>query len=218
MALWVLRVLYSTLSELEGCARPRCLAGGFLHAKASGGAAVPLPVADGAGLTRAEQRRNREPVMDAVYDSYGRCPTLRVVTPGMGAVYFRCPRAQFVRLNVAGHFACCMMPVASCMLSIACCLLSVACCMLSVAWRSHAAWDLNVARHALHAACCMLHAACCMLHDEMQQCGQPLLSMLQRLYDVTVATMCARTNEPIFFRGSNILHASQPRPYNACDI
>ena len=84
MALWVLRVLYSTLSELEGCARPRCLAGGFLHAKASGGAAVPLPVADGAGLTRAEQRRNREPVMDAVYDSYGRCPTLRVVTPGMG--------------------------------------------------------------------------------------------------------------------------------------
>ena len=101
MAQWVLRVLYGTLSELEGCARPRCLAGGFLHAKASGGAAVPLPVTDGAGLTRAEQRRNREPVMDAVYDSYGRCPTLRVVTPRMGAVYFRCPRAQFVRLTFA---------------------------------------------------------------------------------------------------------------------
>jgi hypothetical protein len=179
MAQWVLRVLYGTLSELEGCPRPRCLAGGFLHATASGGGAAPLPVADGAGLTRAEQRRNREPVMDAVYDSYGRCPTLRVVTPGMGAVYFRCPRAQFVRLNVAGHFACCMMPVASCM---ECCMLHIVRCMLHVV-----RCMLPIVRCMLHVvrcivlarcmgfecgpacfACCMLHAACCILHDEMQ--------------------------------------------------
>jgi hypothetical protein len=68
----------------------------------------------------------------------------------------------------------------------------------------------------LHAACCMLHVACCT--KRCSNADNRCCTMLQRLYDVTVATTCARTNETVFFRGSNIAHASQPRPYNACNI